>query len=228
MTSGDPCYFSKLLPSTAQWRLYPEFRYATAYLDIETTGLKASYDNITVIGLYDGKTLFYYVKDENLDDFREDIDKYKVIVTYNGKCFDIPFIREAMGLAMEHTHIDLRFVLASLGFSGGLKGCEKKVGITRGEVTGLDGYDAVLLWNLYEMTGDCKALETLLAYNLQDVVNLETLMIMAYNLKLKGTPFHRTHQIGLPRKPPLPFKGNLQIIDQINCMKSAYWQHRVG
>jgi uncharacterized protein YprB with RNaseH-like and TPR domain len=215
ISRNDPNYFANRLNSRFHWRLFPEFRHVTAYLDIETTGMSASYDNITVIGLYDGESLFFYVKDRNLDAFREDIDKYKVIVTYNGKCFDIPFIREAMGLAMNHAHIDLRFVLASLGFSGGLKGCERQVGIHRGEVTGLDGYDAVLLWNLYWSTGNEKALETLLAYNLQDVVNLEALLVMAYNLKLKETPFADSHQLPMPTLPKIPFVGDFGIIEQI-------------
>jgi uncharacterized protein YprB with RNaseH-like and TPR domain len=215
----DPRYFSRRLNSQFHWRLFSQFRHVTAYLDIETTGMGASYDNITVIGLYDGGSVFYYVKDQNLDDFRQDMDKYKVVVTYNGKCFDIPFIREAMGLTMDQAHIDLRFVLASLGFSGGLKGCEQKAGISRGDLTGLDGYDAVLLWNLYTMTGDEKVLETLLAYNLQDVVNLETLMVMAYNLKLTETPFQGSHQLPLSRLPEIPFKGHLDILERIGTLR---------
>jgi uncharacterized protein YprB with RNaseH-like and TPR domain len=208
-------YFARCLTSRFHWRLFPHFRHLTAYLDIETTGMSASYEDITVIGLYDGDAIFYYVKDQNLDDFREDIDKYQVVVTYNGKCFDIPFIREAMGLAMDQAHIDLRFVLASLGFSGGLKGCERQAGISRGEVAGLDGYDAVLLWNLFRATEDQRVLETLLAYNLQDVVNLETLMVMAYNLKLRETPFQVSHQLPLPALPEIPFRGHLDIVERI-------------
>lgn len=211
----EPGFFVQCLNSRFHWRLFPEFRQVTAYLDIETTGMSAGYDNITVIGLYDGQSISYYVKDQNLDDFRRAVDKYKVIVTYNGKCFDIPFIREAMGLAMDQAHIDLRFVLASLGFSGGLKGCERQAGISRGEVAGLDGYDAVLLWNLYRMTGDARALETLVAYNLQDVVNLEALMVMAYNLRIKQTPFRDSHQLPLPVLPEIPCRGHWDIIERI-------------
>jgi uncharacterized protein YprB with RNaseH-like and TPR domain len=214
-------YFAKLLPSNSHWRMFPEFRHCTAYLDIETTGLNAFYNEITVIGLYDGNSIFYYVKDQNLDDFREDIDKYEVIVTYNGKCFDIPFIRNCMGLPMEQTHIDLRYVLRSLGFSGGLKGCETKAGIDRGELTGLDGYDAVLLWNEYRRTGGQKALETLIAYNLQDVINLEALMVMAYNLKLNDTPFLETNRLQAPVVPVVPFKGDTETIDRIDMGKRA-------
>jgi len=52
----------------------------------------------------------------------------------------------------------------------------------------IDGFFAVLLWNEYRKSGSQKALDTLLAYNVQDTVNLESLMVTAYNLKIKETP----------------------------------------
>jgi uncharacterized protein YprB with RNaseH-like and TPR domain len=219
LESQNPNYFTELLLSSQHWRLFPEFRHSTAYLDIETTGMDGYYDDITIIGLYDGTSIFYYVKDQNLDDFRQDVENYKVIVTYNGKCFDIPFIRTSMGLPMAQGQIDLRYILSSLGFTGGLKGCEIKAGIDRGELAGLDGYDAVLLWNDYRRTGNQKALETLLAYNMHDVVNLETLMVMAYNLKLKDTPFSGIKELPDPVLPEIPFKGDLGTIDTVQIEK---------
>jgi len=66
---------------------------------------------------------------------------------------------------------------------------EKKAGIDRGELEKIDGYFAVLLWNDYRINHNRKPLEILLAYNIQDVVNLEILMVLSYNLKLKDTPF---------------------------------------
>ena len=61
-------------------------------MDIETTGLDRYFNDITTIALYNGKSIQTYVQGQNLEDFIEDIQKYNVIVTYNGKCFDIPFI----------------------------------------------------------------------------------------------------------------------------------------
>ena len=62
------------------------------------------------------------------------------------------------------------------------------------------------------------ALETLLAYNCQDTVNLETLMVMAYNLKLKDTPFHEMHKLELPMMPPIPYKADLATVDKVKNM----------
>jgi uncharacterized protein YprB with RNaseH-like and TPR domain len=89
--SRNPAYFSKRLPSNQSWRLFPEFKDSTVYLDIETTGLDRHYNDITTIALYDGGYIQTYVQGDNLDDFAEDIQKYKVIVSYNGKSFDLPF-----------------------------------------------------------------------------------------------------------------------------------------
>ncbi len=143
---GDAAWFYGKLPSREQWRLFSEFRGSTAYLDIETTGLGGPYDYITTIALYDGATVRHYVHDENMDDFPRDVEDYALLVTYNGKQFDVPFIRDHLGAPMRHAHVDLCFVLRSLGYKGGLKGCERQLGIERDGLDGVDGFFAVLLW----------------------------------------------------------------------------------
>ncbi|MGO9117521.1 MAG: ribonuclease H-like domain-containing protein [Desulfomonilaceae bacterium] len=215
LKDNNPRYFVNSLPSNGCWRLLPDFLHSTAYLDIETTGLGGPRDYITTIALYDGKRIYTYVRGRNLDDFRADIAKYKVMVTYNGKCFDIPFIENDLGIKMNHAHIDLRYVLKSLGYSGGLKGCEKKLGLSREELEGIDGFFAVLLWKDFKANNNEKALETLLAYNVTDTVNLETLMFTAYNMKLKETPFLPTHQLTVPERPLNPFTPDMKTIYRI-------------
>jgi len=208
-------YFAELLPAAQQWRLFREFQSSTAYLDIETTGMGGFNDHITTIALYDGKNIFHYVRGQNLKDFKDRINGYKLLVTYNGKSFDLPFIRDALKIPMDHAHIDLRYVLSSLGYRGGLKGCEKQLGLDRAELDGVDGFFAVLLWRDYLRSGNRKALDTLLAYNIEDVVNLETLMVLAYNLKLQETPFSESHTLPSPSVPIIPFKADLQTIKRI-------------
>jgi hypothetical protein len=105
--------------------------------------------------------------------------------------------------------------LKSLGYSGGLKKCEKAMGIDRGDLSGVDGYFAVLLWHDYQQNQNEKALETLLAYNIEDVVNLEILMVIAYNMKVEGTPFFDTYKLPMPQTPKIPFKPDPATIDQI-------------
>ncbi|HET6418638.1 MAG TPA: ribonuclease H-like domain-containing protein [Geobacteraceae bacterium] len=211
----DPGFFAGSLPSRHHWRLFSAFRDSTAYLDIETTGLGGPDDHITTIALYDGKSVFHYVYGENLDDFRDDIKRYDVLVTYNGKCFDLPFIRRTLGVAAPRVHIDLMYVLRALGITGGLKGCEKKLGIDRKELDGVDGYFAVLLWKEYLKSGGREVLDTLLAYNIEDAVNLEVLMVTAYNLNLRDTPFYDDLRLELPERPKIPFMADTGIINQL-------------
>ncbi len=211
----DPNYFADSLPTGELWRLFGDFQDSVAYLDIETCPTRRSGDGITTVSMYDGKKVFNYVRGRNLEQFAADIQKYKVIVTYNGKCFDIPVLEKSFKMKINQAHIDLRHLLRSLGYSGGLKGCEKKLGIDRRELDGVDGYFAVLLWYDYRKTNSSKALETLLAYNTLDAVNLHPLMVKAYNLKLQETPFYEEHCIESPQPVENPFEPDLNTLDRI-------------
>jgi hypothetical protein len=71
------------------------------------------------------------------------------------------------------------------------------------------------LWNEYVKSGNPGALETLLAYNVQDTVSLETLMVAAYNMKLKSTPFSGSHQVAPPVSPFSPFKVDLGTVEKM-------------
>lgn len=211
LENNNPVFFEKLLPAHQQYRLYREFRNQCAFLDIETTGLNDS-DIITTIAIYDGQEIKYFVQGRNLHDVLNALEKYKILITYNGKSFDIPFIESYFNVKLPHAQIDLRYVLGHLGIKGGLKKCEKTVGIDREELDGVDGYFAVVLWNDYVRTGNEKALDTLLAYNIEDVINLELLMVKAYNLNLEGTPFEQSHRIEEPAKPKNPVKPDPRTI----------------
>lgn len=207
-------YFAGNLGSSLLWRLFPEFRDCTAYLDIETTGLGGQWDHITTASLYDGRTVNYYVHSKNLVALPDDLLKFKLLVTYNGSCFDLPFISSYFGIHLDHVHIDLRFLLRSLGYRGGLKACEKNLGLCRNELNGVDGYFAVILWREYVSTGDASALETLLSYNIADTVNLESLMAIAYNLKIGATPFSSL-TLPAPQTPFVPFRANAGLIQDL-------------
>ena len=185
----DVQFFSRALPQRMRWRMFPEFSDHAAYLDIETTGLDRSRDTITTIALYDGLEFKWYVQGQNLDDFPRDIERYNLLISYNGSCFDVPFIERFFNIRLRAAQIDLRFVLGALGYRGGLKRCEKTLGIERPGMTDVDGYTAVLLWHDYTRTDNTRALETLLAYNICDAVNLAALMTIAYNHAISQTPF---------------------------------------
>ncbi len=209
----DPTFFSNRLGSGDSWRLFSDFRSTTAYLDIETTGLGEDAE-ITTIAMYDGTTVYTYINGRNLDDFLSDVQRYTVLVSYNGKSFDIPCIEKHFNIRLPQAQIDLRFVLAKLGIKGGLKGCEKQLGINRGALDGVDGSFAVLLWRLFERENDEKALTTLLAYNLEDTVNLERLLVEAWNRNILKTPFS-TYLLPCPEPPRLEFHPDYDCVQRI-------------
>lgn len=214
LNANTPAYFTEKLPSAERWRVFSAFREHTAYIDIETTGLSDSAE-ITTIALYDGKSIFHYINGHNLDDFPKDLAKYKVLVTYNGTGFDLPVIKRYFGIKLPQAHIDLRYVLASLGIKGGLKKCEQQLGLDRGDLNGVDGYFAVRLWREYQRNNDLAALQTLVAYNIEDTVNMETLMVEAYNRKLADTPFSQEYALTRPAIPESPFKADIQCINRL-------------
>ncbi len=174
-------YFAMRLPPREHWRAWPEFRREAAYLDIETTGLDIGRDALTVVGLYDGTRTRSFIRGVDLEELPEALDDRKLLVTFNGARFDIPFLRHAFPrMRLDQLHLDLMNPLHRLGYWGGLKRIERRLGIRRSDETaGLGGFDAVRLWQAYE-AGDDDALDTLVAYNREDVVNLEPLAEFAY------------------------------------------------
>lgn len=152
-----------------------------AYLDIETTGLSWLDSEITVVGLYlvngDASRLVQLIdKDitrENLIDAFRDV---RTVFTYNGSRFDLPFINAALGvdLTMLFSHHDLMYDCWDCNLHGGFKAVEQQLGISR-QLNGINGLDAVMLWWKYRNHGDKDALDLLLKYNEEDVINLKLL-----------------------------------------------------
>jgi uncharacterized protein len=154
-----------------------------AYLDIETTGLSPFNDDITVIGIYcwDGKeSRFTQLYGSNItkENLMAALDGVRTIYTYNGRRFDLPFIEYFLGMDFASDigcdHNDLMYRCWEKNLRGGFKSVEKQLGISR-ETDGVDGLQAIYLWRQYLDENDEDALELLLKYNRDDVVNLRTL-----------------------------------------------------
>jgi len=165
----------RLLPASVHWRAYGDFAETALYLDLETAGDAAN--TITLIGLFDGRTYRPYIAGRDLDEALRQIDRYPLLVTFNGALFDLPVLRAHFrNEPLNALHIDLRYPSRRLGLRGGLKRIEEALGLRRpAEVRGLDGWDAVRLWAEYR-GGSRAALDRLVAYNREDTQNLKTLM----------------------------------------------------
>ncbi len=207
--------FEVSLAAADTWRLYKDFRNKAAFLDIETTGLYPGSDAITVIGVFDGSATKAFVSGINLEDFPDEIRKYSLLVTFNGKRFDLPFIRSVFGsFPPKQGHVDLLFPLRKLGYRGGLKKIETEIGIEReGSLRNVDGYLAVLLWREYKH-GNKAALDTLVRYNLEDVVNLQYLADSMYNLAVSKLPIE-VETLPDPQKHVLDNPYDSELVDYL-------------
>lgn len=182
-------WFSSITSGGSAWRWYGELRERAVYLDIETTGLSSDRDVVTVVGCYDGAEVSLFVRDDNLHLLRDYLRDFEMVITYNGASFDLPFLRATMpGLWLPPVHLDLRYPLRALGYSGGLKVIEQTTGLGRdSELLAVDGFMAVLLWQRHQR-GDARALPTLLRYCAEDVVGLRPLAELVYTQQLAGLP----------------------------------------
>jgi uncharacterized protein YprB with RNaseH-like and TPR domain/predicted nuclease with RNAse H fold len=174
---GDARFFARHLPRQEWWRLYPRFRSKAVFLDIETTGLSHYYDEVTLVGLFDGDRVRTLLAGQNLDTIAALLEPYDLLITFNGTLFDVPFLKTKFpSLALPPIHLDLRYVMRRLGYAGGLKQIERQLGIRRRHDIGdVDGLMATVLWARY-LRGDISALELLLKYNTADTTVLQSLM----------------------------------------------------
>lgn len=145
-----------------------------AYLDIETS----FNGNITVIGiLRHGNEFIQLIKDKitvySIEDALRGMD---TICTYNGNRFDLPVINRGLGLDLRRSFKshDLMYDCWRLNLYGGLKRVEERLDIVR-QSKGIDGMEAMRLWQRYERYGDMYSLNRLLFYNREDVENLVVL-----------------------------------------------------
>ncbi|NOX20856.1 MAG: exonuclease [Nitrospirae bacterium] len=192
---SDKEYFSLSLRRREHWRLYDVWKGDVLCLDIETNGFMPQNGGyVTMVGLYDGRKWRALVRGENLtvENLKREIDGYKVLITFYGTVFDVPFLcRSFRGLRFNMPHYDICYAAKRLGIKGGLKSIEKLFGIKRDEsVDGMDGYDAVRLWYEYRK-GSKEAFELLLRYNREDTVNLYRLAELVYKRLRESTGIER-------------------------------------
>lgn len=145
-----------------------------AYLDIETSIA----GEITVIGVYRSDESFFQLVDDEVTgpNLVRLLEGVETLYTYNGSRFDLPVIHAVLGVDLTQTlrSHDLMYDCWRHNLYGGLKRVEEQLGIPR-LTKGMDGADAVELWERYKNLGDEEALKLLLLYNSEDVMNLTIL-----------------------------------------------------
>ena len=93
LASGDMEYFAERLPKREHYRIALTVPDATAFLDIETTGLSFYYDKITVIGYTMDGDYHCYIQGTDRRLRLRALKRAKCLVTFNGTNFDLKFLR---------------------------------------------------------------------------------------------------------------------------------------
>jgi len=146
-----------------------------AFLDIET-----SFEGeITVLGIYhgDGTIIQLVGREITRSNLLKSLSGITTIYTYNGSRFDLPIIREKLGIDLDDYFVtcDLMYNCWQRNLYGGLKKVEQMLGIER-HLKDVNGWVAMELWDEYEKADNKEALQVLLEYNREDIINLPILM----------------------------------------------------
>ncbi len=203
-------FFSKTLAKQEYYRLALSFPEEVLFLDIETTGLSSYYDYITMVGWSKKDKYGYYIYGLNdISELKETINNSKIIVTFNGSIFDIPFLKAHFkDLKFPKAHIDLRFLSKSNGLEGGQKNIEEQIGFKRTKsLVQTNGFMATLLWDEYKW-GRKTSLEKLIAYNHSDIEGMKEILDYCINNIYKKNKYYSYFD------KPFEFKKYKSILDK--------------
>lgn len=196
------------------------------FIDIETTGFSRKNDYVVLIGLLyredkSYKLQQYFLEDlglekELLAEFMKALNRFELIITYNGLSFDYPFIQERakihrLPLKLNNLkHIDLyKHIQLNKKYlpidNYQLKTVEKLLGINRKDE--ISGSDSVGLYNRYLQNKEPMIKEKILLHNYEDILNLPSIteIFKFFN----GTPIlvnSLHHSILFDDKPSANFK----------------------
>lgn len=144
-----------------------------AYLDAEFSYRRF----ISVLGVYREDTGFHQLVGRKINppNIAELFRGCHRVVTFNGTCCEIPMIRKWYGvdLKIAFESLDLFHFCRRRRIFGKMKEIEKLFGIER--KVRLSGQGAMNLWYWYKRESDWFALQKLLDYNREDVMNLKLL-----------------------------------------------------
>ena len=166
----------------------------TGVLDIETTGLNPRRDRFILGGLYDGQTgTLHQVFAEStgeeaqaLQEFARLVDEMDMVITYNGRHFDMPFLAERMGRTGTEAKAlpyDLDLYRMVQGYSPirrflpnlKQKSVENYMGLWQDRTDEISGAESVELYYEYMATKDPALEEKILLHNRDDVEQLTRL-----------------------------------------------------
>ncbi|MBN2458569.1 ribonuclease H-like domain-containing protein [Candidatus Woesearchaeota archaeon] len=156
---------------------YARYKHAALCIDIETVRFNGP---VSVVGTYrpaDGLVEYVpFIRGQNLtpENLRDAFSGVRMLVTYNGLCFDVPKIRKDFpGVLPDDVVVfDLYRFALKLDINTNLKVLENTFGVDRTNLLTQKRGIANKLWRQYEERGNAEALRQLLDYNKDDTINL--------------------------------------------------------
>lgn len=226
LKNEDVNYFATRLDRQEHYRIALTFPEKALFLDIETTGLSRYYDTITVIGWSMGRDYGFFVKGQDDSRLRQILQTAKVLVTFNGTLFDIPFIaHEYPDLVLPKIHVDLRFLARRAGLTGGQKEIERILRVKRDpRVLEVGGEMAPVLWNDYTR-GRTGALERLLRYNAADIHGMKHILDVSCE-KVAAEQGFPVKKYPLPKLSTLEFPSSTENIEREISHVVRPWAHK--
>lgn len=180
-------YFLSRLPPAHRVRVLAHTHGREGYFDIETNGLGRA-PVVTSIAIHTPAGTGTFVQGRDLGKFLQALAGLTLLVSYNGSRFDVPILERHFRMRLPAPHLDLCPVLRAMGHVGGLKACERRLGLTRPGGGARDGKDAVALWHRWKTADDANALHELEVYNAQDALQLRALSRLAYRASMSAYP----------------------------------------
>ena len=161
-------------------------RYEKAlFFDIETSGTSPT-SSITMISALLDDREYTFVAGRNLHEFLKLWRQAEIVVTFNGKRFDVPRVIREFKISTVPAHVDLMDEGRVYGLRGGLKAIEYQLGFVREELICCDGLTAIQEWKAYVQHNDTVALNRLMRYNIEDVRSLKFLYSTLLKLSIEG------------------------------------------
>lgn len=171
------------------------------FFDIETLGLNPQFYPVILIGMSYEKFGKYIVEqffaedileeESILSQFMQRINPSDILVTYNGKNFDVPYINKRMeryGLdfSLNQEHLDVichvRPNKKRLGLeSCSLKNVEKYLNLNREDT--IDGAESIKLYNRYVKSREESIKQKIMLHNFEDVYNLPGILKIFDNIE---------------------------------------------
>ncbi len=186
---------SLILPKSIE-NYFPNGR--VGILDIETTGLSPTQHRVIIGGLlifdeYKNGSLLQYFSEDPDDEkdllylYFEEINKCDILITYNGKSFDMNFLAargEKLGVASSQFPYNLDLYLLIRKASDlknklpnlKQKTIEKHLGLSNQRRDTISGLESIALYNDYILTANHKSKEKILLHNRDDLYQLFKLL----------------------------------------------------